>query len=505
MLQAASKSESLAGPGLPVVAIYVLVAVICILFIMPGEAATAGTVGMEVIETVNVEAASTAQLNVAGNAGVEAAGNGEAATAGNVEAEATGNVRAEAASGEVWVVPVQGTIELGLAEFLQRVIDEAGDAGATAILLELNTFGGRVDAATEIRDAIMASPVPVLAYVTERAWSAGALIALAARHLAMAPGSSIGAAEPRPAEEKVISALRAEFEATAQGQGRDPQVAAAMVDKDVSVPGLVEAGKILTLSADKAAEIGFIDLIAGSRRQVLDHFGYGAARVREMQPTWAEILARFLTDPVVSSLLLTAGFVGLVIEMLTPGWGLPGAIGIVALALFFGGRIVVGLASWGIALLFIIGLILLIIEVFVIPGFGVAGVAGLLAVFGSVIFSFASAQAGLISLLIALGLTAVIVTASYRYIRKTRAWNRLILTTAQKKDAGYVAPTSYADYLGKTGKALTPLRPAGTITIGEMRLDAVTEGGFIPAQTPVRVVRVEGNRIFVRAIEEGTE
>ncbi|NLM95863.1 MAG: hypothetical protein GX165_09895, partial [Firmicutes bacterium] len=220
----------------------------------------------------------------------------------------TGSALAQGAT--VYVIPIEGTIEPGLVEFVKRALNEAKRDGVEGILLEIDTFGGRVDAATELVDLMLDMPMPVIAHVRGRAWSAGALIALAADYLVMAPGSSMGAAEPRPAEEKVISALRAEFESLAERNGRDPQVAAAMVDKDVVIEGLVEKDKILTLSANEAERRGFADFIAAGRQQVLSKYGFDDARVIEPSPNWAENLARFLTDPTVSSLLLSLGFLG---------------------------------------------------------------------------------------------------------------------------------------------------------------------------------------------------
>lgn len=163
------------------------------------------------------------------------------------------------APGVVWVIPVEGTIEPGLSEFVLRALRDARQAGAALILLEINSFGGRVDAATEIRDAIFASPVPTAAFVADRAISAGALIALATERIVMKPGATFGAAQPQPLDEKTLSYVRAEFEATAEGRGRDPLIAAAMVDASVVVEGLSGPGQILTLTAASALARGYAD------------------------------------------------------------------------------------------------------------------------------------------------------------------------------------------------------------------------------------------------------
>ncbi len=408
-----------------------------------------------------------------------------------------------AQAADVWVVPVRGTIEWGLAGFVQRAVGEAVEQGAGAILFEISTFGGRVDAATEIRDAIMSAPVPTIAYVTERAWSAGALIALAAEHLAMAPGSSIGAAEPRPAEEKTISAVRAEFEATAQGRGRDPEVAAAMVDQDIAIAGLVAEGKILTLSADHAVDIDFADFIAQSRQEVLRYLGYDRLGTRVLKATWAEKAAGFITLPVMSSLLLILGFAGLVLELLTPGFGVPGTIGIIGLVLFFGGRMIIGLAGWEEVFLFVTGFVLLLIEVFVIPGFGLVGLLGLASIFGSIVLSYASTEAGLVNLAVALMVTAFVVVIGWKRFRRSGAWERLVLKTVIDKTASPDAEVPLpegSELVEKLGTALTPLRPAGIVEIDGKRVDAVTEGEFVSRGSQIQVISMVGNRVVVKAV-----
>lgn len=400
----------------------------------------------------------------------------------------------------VYVIPVEGTIDEGLAAFVARAVGLAQSAGADAILIEINTFGGRVDSATAIRDVLLASGRPVIAFVRERAWSAGALIALAAEKLAMAPGASIGAAEPRPAEEKTISALRAEFEATAERHGRDPRVAAAMVDQRVEIEGVVAAGEILTLSARQAYELGFIDALAQSRGEVLETFGWAGAAVEELAPNWAEKVARFLTEPTVSSLLLTLGMLGLLAEITSPGWGVPGTGGLLALALFFGARLITGLAGLEVVLLFLLGIGLLLLEILVIPGFGIAGIGGLVAIFASLYLSFPDAASAFTAIGLSTVATIVFAVILVRRVPKTGLWRYIALQT-KLEDVGVPGddPDDPVVQAGALGRALTPLRPAGTVEIGGLRVDAVSEGEFIPPGTMVRVVRVTGGRVTVRA------
>jgi len=402
----------------------------------------------------------------------------------------------------VYVIPVRGVIELGLADFVRRSLAEASRHGADAVLLEVNTPGGRLDAGEEIRDALLQSPIPTIAYV-QRAQSAGALISLACQFLVMAPGASIGAAEPIPAEEKIVSAVRAEFEATAQARGRDPQVAAAMVDRSVEIPGLVEKGKILTLSAARAVELGLADALAASREQAAAAVGLSEARFVELQPNWAERTARFLTEPVVSSLLLTVGFLGIVYELATPGWGIPGSVGLAALALFFGARLLTGLAGWLAVLLFVAGLVLLIVEVLALPGFGLVGVAGLVSLLSGLYLSFHDLRAAAWVVGGSLAATVVLAAVTLGALRKSRGAHRLVLTTRQWPEEGYTAPAEMHRWVGRSGRAVTPLRPSGVVEVDGQRLDASTEGEYVEAGTPVQVVRSEGLRLVVRPQRSG--
>lgn len=406
----------------------------------------------------------------------------------------------------VYLIDVTGTIDEGLAVYVNRTVRTAEAEGADALLVVINTFGGRVDSATTIRDSLMGTSLPVVVFVPERAWSAGALIALAADHLVMAPGASIGAAEPRPAEEKTISALRAEFEATAEAKGRDPIIAAAMVDQRVEVEGVSTAGQILTLSAQRALELGFIDGMAEGAEEALALVGFDDAQVRATELNWAERVARFLSEPTVSSLLLTLGFLGLLSEITTPGWGVPGIAGLTALALFFGARFITGLAGMEVVLLFLLGLGLLLLEVLVIPGFGVAGVLGIGAVLASLFLSFPDLPSALTAISVALVLTVVGAIFILRRVPQSRLWRKLSLDT-RLEDPGFEEddPDDPVIKVGARGRALSPLRPAGTIRVGDFRLDAVSDGSFIPAGAAVEIVRIVGNRVTVRQATDEEE
>lgn len=401
----------------------------------------------------------------------------------------------------VYSLPIKGEIEPGLAEFVARGLAMA-ERNQGVLLLEINTFGGRVDAATEIKDMLVKTSVPVIAFVSERAWSAGALITLAAPQVGMAPGSSVGSAEPRPLDEKTVSALKAEFESTAQRVGRDGQVAAAMVDADVAIEGLVEQGKILSLSAQEALEWGFADVIGQNSHEVLTYFGYDEYEIIYVTPYWAERVARFLTTSTVSSLLLSLGFLGLIVEITSPGWGVPGTGGVIALLLFFGGRYLTGLAGFEEISLFLLGIVLLALEIFVIPGFGLAGILGILGILASIILVFGNLQAALISIFIALVVSIFALVLLWKNIKKVKFWRRLVLFQSHSKEEGYQGSKDLSMLLGAQGTTLTPLRPAGCMVVDDQRFDVVSEGGFIVAGSLVEVVIIEGTRIVVREVKE---
>jgi len=401
----------------------------------------------------------------------------------------------------VYVLSIDGTIELGLAQYVMRGLEMAKQDQA-AVLLEINTFGGRVDAATEIRDMILRMDTPVIAFIRERAISAGALIAIAAPHIAMAPGSTIGAAQPQPTDEKTVSFLRAEFAATALRNNRDPDIAAAMVDADVFIQGLISPGKLLTLTANDAWVYGYADLVTDYRHDVLAHFNLNKLPIVEIERNWAERLAGFVTDPIVSQILLILGFLGIVVELFTPGLGVPGFVGLLSMSLFFGGRILGGLAGFEVVALFVLGIILLLLEIFVIPGFGIVGLLGLTSILASMILSFDNFTQALTSLTIALIVTIVIIVLFWRRFRHSKAWSRFVLTTREDKHQGYQGVKDYSALVGKQGVAISPLRPAGIVKIDDQRYDVVSSGDFIPVNSKVKVVFVEGNRIVVSQIEE---
>jgi membrane-bound serine protease (ClpP class) len=399
----------------------------------------------------------------------------------------------------VYLIPIKGTIELGLSSFVERSIRE--HPNAKAFIFEIDTFGGRVDAATKIRDAILNTPITTIAFIKDRAWSAGALIALACEKIAISPSGSIGAAEPRPAEEKIISALKAEFESTARKRGRDPKIAAGMVDASIYIPGIKEKGKILTLYAEEAKKFNFADLIASNVEDVLSFFKLKDTNLVKLNPTWSENFVRFITDPTVSSIILTVGMLSLYVAIFTPGLGIPEILALVCLGLFFGGHYLAGLSGLETVLLFLLGLLLIYIEMHT-PGFGIPGILGSISVFFSIYLTIAQKGGTTQAILTGIFVVASLIIFLIIYLPRSRFWKILNIPQDQKKDLGYTAVKERTDLIGKKGITLTMLRPTGYIEIDGEKLEAYTESEFIEANTEIIVVKVEGNKIFVRRSEK---
>lgn len=413
----------------------------------------------------------------------------------------------------VYRLAVAGVVENGLAPYIARGLTEAGSAGARAVILDIDTPGGRIDAAERIVDAVRASTVPVYAWVNPRAYSAGALIALSANGIYMRPGGVLGAATPvdgggAKASPKMVSAMRGEFRALAEARGLDPRIAEAMVDESIEIPGVVAAGELLTLSTNEALKVGFAKAAPASQAELLQAIGLPGARVVSVAPNWAELVVRFLTNPLVAPLLLSLGMLGLIFEIKTGSFGLGGLVSLASLGLFFGSSLLVGLAGWEEIILLGVGALLLAVEIFILPGFGAAGVLGLISLAAAVVLAMVGSTptAGaltqaLMVLFASLVITAAVAFAWIRHLPHSGRFAGLFLKGGAAQAEGYIAALPRADLVGRDGVAVTDLRPAGTAEVDGERVDVVTEGEYVPQGGAVRVVRSEGYRHVVRALD----
>ena len=454
----------------------------------------------------------------------------------------------------VVVIEVHDTIDLGLSFFIKRALDNAEEKGAGAIILDINTFGGRVDAAVDIRDALDRCEIPTTAYVNMRAISAGALICLAADDITMAPGSTIGAATPvgiggagekLELGEKEKSYVRGEFRATAERNGHSPLLAEAMVDPDTEVwailggktPKIVSndevdaakkaektntkeissKGKLLTMTASEAVEAGLASSTPESRDELIGSLGFDPAEKIVSKISWSEYIVRFLTNPIVSGLLLSLGVLGIFFELQMPGWGVSGSIGVAFLLLFFGGHYLAGLASALDLLLFVVGIALIAAEIFVVPGFGITGISGLLCILVGIYLALVKKPipqfswdyemlntAMVVLVVFIVGALAGIVII-WKMSPESRLKKLMVLSTSLQAEDGYSSSENLDRLVGQTGKSITHLRPAGRAFINGEPFEVQSEGDFIEIDRALTVLRVAGNKVFVAETEKREE
>ena len=418
---------------------------------------------------------------------------------------------------KVFLAEITGEIDPRMAPYISRVVSDAENNGADAIIFRINTFGGRVDAATQIKDAIIGSRILTIAFINNRAISAGSLIALSCRKICMVPGSSIGAAtvvdqSGQKQSEKYQSFMRSEMRSTAERNGRRTDIVQGMVDENILVPGINDNNRLITLTSDEAKKYGIADTLVYSLDDCLSAFGLKDAQVIKVNSNWAEDLVGFLNQPLISSILIILGLVGIFAEIKSPGFGFPVIIGIVSLLLFFGSSYILQLASIINIVLFIIGIILLLLEIFVIPGFAITGVIGIILIIGSIFLSLignnlpfwdsANVSRAVIQLSVSLLFAFIFIYLLAKILPKSSAFSRLVLSNEEKADQGFVSYPSEKELMGMEGFALTTLRPAGSAEFNGQKYDVVADWEYIPKGNKVKVIRVEGIKVVVKELKD---
>ena len=419
----------------------------------------------------------------------------------------------------IYVLEIEEMIDNGLVTYTQRGVDLATNRNAAGILIYLDTFGGLVDAADKIRKTLLDAPMPIVVYINKNAASAGALISLAADSIYMAPGSSIGAAtvveggSGKKASEKMQSYMRGLMRSTAEANGRNPRLAEAMVDKSIEIENIIGSDKLLTLSNSEAVDYEMANATVSSLDEVLERTGWSSNEQVQISQRWEESLLRLLSNPVVSSILMLMMMGGLYFELQTPGLGFGGAASAMAALAFFSPLYIMGLAeSWEIVLFFI-GVLLIVVEIFFIPGFGVPGILGTTllifslgaALIGNIGLDFPSigAISGAIwTLSITLILGIIMLYSLSKYLPENQYFNRMVLDKSSERDLGYVSATPARKLVGATGTALTALRPSGVVKINGKRIDVVSDGGFIEAGEQIKVESAASNRVVVAKVTD---
>ena len=398
---------------------------------------------------------------------------------------------------KAYVVPIKGEINRATHNYVRDVVNDLNNMDVEAIIFEIDTYGGVVDEAIKIKDIILSTNIPTIAFVNNKAASAGVLITIAGEHIVMSENAVIGSAETEPNTEKILSMWRGVLRDTAQFRNRDPLLVESMADRDIEIEGVIKKGKLLNLTAKEAKELGLADLLSSDYNEMLDEFEITADSIVIMDEGLQVKLSKYVSNPYISTILLTLGFVGLVVEIFTPGFGLGGTISLMGFGLYFGGNILAGNSNWTSLVLFIVGLGLLIIEG-IVPGFGLPGIGGIVFILTGVALAMDSLSAALLSLSIAIIITALVAIVMVKFGFKSKLLNKIILTNKLDSEKGYLSTTTMSELMDLEGISLTELRPSGFIIIDSQKYDALAESGYIPKNTAIKVVKVEGSKIFVR-------
>ncbi len=461
-----------------------------------------------------------------------------------------------------FVIPIKGEIGRPLMVFVRRGIQEAKSRGAKVVVFEIDTFGGRVDSALQITTLIGSAPMETVAFVpvspagTGVSWSAGSLISLSCQRIYMAPGTSMGAAAPvyqtsqgmQAAPEKEVSAVRAQMAALAEKNGYPKGVALAMVDQDVELLEVYVGGQMRVVTASElpaverqAAEQGLtvekgpvisakgklLTLTAGEA----ERYGVSSGTVKDLDALWGRLevapgeatilgesapdrIVGFITSGAVTAILVLIGLVALYLEITSPGFGVPGTVAIIAFAIVFLGGALLGTVGSLELILFLLGVVLLVVEIFLIPGFGVTGVSGIILMLAALVLSrqfFVVPKVSwqwdiLLRNLRDFGLaflgSIVLMLVIFRFFRRAPLLKRLILESSQDSAQGYTVQEEQdgTRLLGRRGVAVTILRPAGKAEFDGEVLAVETEGEFLPAGRQVEVIEVSGNRVVVKGL-----
>jgi membrane-bound serine protease (ClpP class) len=417
---------------------------------------------------------------------------------------------------KIMTMEIDSEIDPRMNRYTELALDHATEIGADLVIIKMDTYGGALNDADEIRTRILEYPKPIWVFINKNAASAGALISIACDSIYMASGSSIGAAtvvtqSGSAAPDKYQSYMRSIMRSTAEATGRDPKIAEAMVDENLEIEGITKAGEVITFSTSEAIKYGFCEGEVNSIDELLGKYHFENYTLEEFKLSGAEKIIRIFLNPIVSGILILVILGGIYFELQTPGVGFPLLAAVTATLLYFIPYYLNGLAeNWEI-LMFIVGIALLALEVFVIPGFGIAGISGLVLTIGSLIlvmlnndlFDFSFVRTSDIFQAVAAilaGLFGSIILMFFGGIRltNTRFFKRISLQTVQNRADGYTSSFKEESLLGKSGKAFTVLRPSGKVIIGDVLYDAYTRGDYIQKGEEIVVVSEEGTSLKVR-------
>jgi len=431
-----------------------------------------------------------------------------------------GVLSAQQTQKKVFTFAIDKDIDPGMNRRVKLAIDQAEALKVDVILIEMDTYGGAVTDADEIRTRILESKIPVYVFINKDAASAGALISIACDSIYMAPGASIGAAtvvngtDGTAAPDKYQSYMRSMMRSTAEATGRNPQIAEAMVDEKLVVPGISDSSSVITFSVAEAIQNGFCEGEYTSAKEILAAQGLQSAEIIAYEEKTVDTIISFFLSPAVSGILILLIIGGIYFELQTPGVGFPLAVALTAALLYFIPYYLNGLAeNWEI-LAFVIGIILLAVEFFIIPGFGVFGVAGIVFTLGGLVLGMLPNQAfdfelvpssqlfgALLTVILAALAGVGMVFWLTPKVNEWGAFKHLTLETTQDRSKGYTSSTYTEDMLGKTGTVHSRLRPSGKVEIAGEIYDAYSRGEFLEQGEAIEVISTEGTSLRVKKSE----
>lgn len=419
----------------------------------------------------------------------------------------------------IYVFDIKEEIAPPVLRSTQKAFIAAKDTAADLILIHMNTYGGMLESADSIRTIILQSKIPVWVFIDNNAASAGALISIACDSIYMRPGANIGAAtvvnqNAEALPDKYQSYMRSMMRSTAEATGRDPKIAEGMVDPRIYIPGVSDSGQVITFTVSEAIDNNFCEGSAESLDEVLELAGIEKFEMVRHELTASDRIIGFLISPIISGILIMIIIGGIYFELQTPGVGFPIAASILAALLYFAPLYIEGLAANWEIIIFIVGVILIAVEIFAIPGFGVAGISGIALVVVGLTLSMVGNldfEMGTFPLNELISALFIVIIATFgslilsfyisRKIFTTTVFGELALATTQDTSKGYTsASSSYQLMMGKEGIAKTVLRPAGKIQIDDEIYDATAETGFIDKGDKIIVANYINAQLFVRKV-----
>lgn len=429
-------------------------------------------------------------------------------------------LKAQSSKNTVFLMKIRQEIDPRMSRYVHLALEQAKNQGADYVIIDMDTYGGRVDNADEIVTEILDFDKPVYVFINKDAASAGAWISIACDKIYMAEGASIGAStvvvgDGKAAPDKYQSYMRSKMRSTAASKGRDPDIAEAMVDQSIEIEGISKKGKVLTFSTDEAIKHEYCDAKAKSVEDILKLNHISNYELVEYKLSSLEKFIHIFLNPYLSGILLLVILGGIYFELQTPGVGFPILAALIASVLYFIPYYMTGLAQNWELVLFMAGILLLMAEVFVIPGFGIAGVSGfifstaglMLMMVGNNWFDFGLVQASevynsLTTLIIGVAGSILLVLVAIPQLLRSKRFKEISLQESMNSNDGYTANMYEEDLVGKVGVANTVLRPSGKISINDNLYTAYTRGEYIEKDTKVVIISQEGTSLKVKEVVE---